>query len=72
MKRETREKARQLRYSGMSVRDIAKTLSVSTASVSVWVRDIELTEEQKAVISGNGPPKMLVHRPTEENLKRSA
>jgi hypothetical protein len=30
----------------MSVRDIAKTLNVSISSVSLWVRDIILTEDQ--------------------------
>lgn len=47
MKLEVREQARQLRSEGMSVRVIAQTLRVSRGSVSVWVRDIELTEEQK-------------------------
>jgi hypothetical protein len=47
MKREIRDTARELRQSGMSVRAIANTLHVSSGSVSVWVRDIELTENQK-------------------------
>lgn len=46
VKRETREEARRLRREGVSVRDIAQTLGVSKGSVSVWVRDIELTPEQ--------------------------
>lgn len=46
MKRELRECARQLRQNGMSVREIARTLCVSKSSISVWVRDIELTENQ--------------------------
>jgi transcriptional regulator with XRE-family HTH domain len=47
MKRETREKARDLRRQGMSVKEIAKALKVSRSSVSLWVRDVELTEQQK-------------------------
>ncbi|MCB9452042.1 MAG: hypothetical protein H6672_11420 [Anaerolineaceae bacterium] len=46
MKRELREQARQLRQNGISVREISRTLGVSKGSVSVWVRDIELTEDQ--------------------------
>lgn len=48
MKVEEKEKARQLRQTeGMSIKDIAKQIGVSTSSVSLWVRDIELTEDQK-------------------------
>jgi hypothetical protein len=50
MKRQTREQARQLRLQGISVRDIAKTLSVSRGSVSLWVRDIELSDAQVAAL----------------------
>ncbi len=46
MKRETREQARQLRTQGISVIQIAEQLGVSKGSVSVWVRDIELTPSQ--------------------------
>lgn len=42
-----REEARQLGLEGKSVRDIAQIIGASTSSVSLWVRDIELTEEQK-------------------------
>jgi len=39
--------ARQLRIEGKSIKQIAKIVGVSQSSVSVWVRDINLTEEQK-------------------------
>ena len=45
-KRIQRETARRMRMDGISVRDIAAQLGVSKGSVSVWVRDIVLTEEQ--------------------------
>lgn len=49
MKKEQREEARRLRIEeGLSVKEICTKLGVSKGSVSVWVRDIELTEEQKA------------------------
>lgn len=41
-----REHARKMRQDGMSVRDIAKTLEVARSSVSIWVRDIELSDNQ--------------------------
>lgn len=47
IKRETREKARQLRREGWSVSEIKDELGVSKGSVSLWVRDIQLTEEQQ-------------------------
>jgi transcriptional regulator with XRE-family HTH domain len=48
MKFEEKLKARDLRKNkGMSIKDIAKEVGVSKSSVSLWVRDIELTIEQK-------------------------
>ena len=49
MKSEEREAARRLRQEqGLSVNEICKRLGVAKSSVSVWVRDIQLTAEQKA------------------------
>ncbi|MEP7291210.1 MAG: hypothetical protein ABI835_05480, partial [Chloroflexota bacterium] len=45
-----RVEARRLRREGMSLKDIAKLLGVAKASVSVWVRDIPLTDEQNATL----------------------
>jgi transposase-like protein len=50
MKRETRDEARSLRQQGMSVSEIALKLGVSRGSISEWVRDIELTEQQKQTL----------------------
>ncbi len=52
-KRSLRDKARELRAQGMSVRDIAAALGVSTSSASLWVRNIELSAEQKAALKAN-------------------
>lgn len=46
MKAQERERARALRRQGWSVRSIAKEISCSKSSISVWVRDIPLTKEQ--------------------------
>jgi hypothetical protein len=48
--------ARKLRREqGLSIRDIEKRLSVSRASVSLWVRDIELTQEQHEALLRRNP-----------------
>jgi transposase-like protein len=47
MKTEEREAARRMRsVDGCSIKEIANALGVSPGSVSVWVRDVVLTEEQ--------------------------
>jgi transcriptional regulator with XRE-family HTH domain len=47
MKTAEREQARKLRREqGVSVKELAKLLGVARSSVSLWVRDIELTEAQ--------------------------
>jgi transposase-like protein len=51
MKTAERNQARRMRRDeGRSVKEIARLLSVSTSSVSHWVRDIELTEAQHAAL----------------------
>lgn len=49
-----RENARQLRREGKSVKTIARELGVSTGSVSLWVKDIPLTDEQKSILGTGG------------------
>lgn len=54
MKTEKRERARFLRSSeGWSMKKIASELNVSKSSVSLWVRDIDLTEDQKKELTKN-------------------
>lgn len=49
MKPEKREEARRLRREqGLSINAICRQLGVAKSSISLWVRDIELTPEQKA------------------------
>jgi transposase-like protein len=51
VKTEERELARKLRRGeGASIKEIARRIGVSPSSVSVWVRDIELTDNQRAVL----------------------
>ncbi len=47
MKTRERERARRLRRDdGLPIKEIARRLGVSVSSVSVWVRDVELTQDQ--------------------------
>jgi transcriptional regulator with XRE-family HTH domain len=51
MKARERDEARRLRQKdGLSVKEIAKRLSVSKGSVSLWLRDIQLTDAQLAAL----------------------
>ena len=54
MKKEEKEYARLLRRKGMSLNDIVREVGVSKASVSLWVRDIELSAQQKKKLSAHG------------------
>jgi transposase len=65
VKTEERQRARELRASGWSVKEIERHLGVSRSSVSLWVRDVQLNEEQRRRLSektskgqlGGGCPK---------------
>jgi transposase len=49
------EQARILRREGRSLRTIASTVVVSLSTVSLWVRDIELPETQRAALEAANP-----------------
>jgi hypothetical protein len=52
MKKDQREEARRLRREqGLAITDICKQLGVAKSSVSVWVRDIVLTEAQQVALN---------------------
>jgi transposase-like protein len=57
MKPEKREAARRLRQQGWSVKEITRELGVAKSSVSLWVRDIELTPEQKRALHDRSGPR---------------
>ncbi|MFZ2167869.1 MAG: hypothetical protein WAV50_03295 [Minisyncoccia bacterium] len=54
MKKEEQKQARLLRKKGMSLNEIVHEVGVSKASVSLWVRDIKLSDQQKKKLSTNG------------------
>src|SRR5690348_590983 len=47
VKTSERDMARNLRSEGLSVREIERAIGVSRSTASLWVRDIELTPEQR-------------------------
>jgi transposase-like protein len=47
MKSDERQEARKLRGQGLSIKEITRRVGVAKSSVSRWVRDIELTDEQR-------------------------
>lgn len=49
-KDDERREAIRLRSDGMSIRKIAETLGVALASVSIWTREVSLTDEQKMAL----------------------
>lgn len=51
MKTEERLEARRIRrQEGASIKQIARRLDVSVSSVSLWVRDVELSQEQRTAL----------------------
>jgi hypothetical protein len=55
MKTAERNRARLLRAEGRSIKEIAVLVGVSQASVSIWVRDVPLTEGQIAALRARNP-----------------
>jgi len=51
MRFEEKQRARELRRQGWSYNDILKEVGVSKSTLSLWLRDIPLTDEQIAALS---------------------
>ena len=54
MKRREQHRARKMREEGASIKEITVALGVAKSSVSVWVREIKLTPQQKRRLSEKG------------------
>ena len=54
MKSKEKQLARKLREEGLSINEITNSLNTSKSSVSLWVRDIELTKSQREKLSKKG------------------
>jgi transposase len=69
-KDDLREEARRLRSQGESVKEIARQINASVSSVSVWVRDIQLTDEQIAALKQRNPTHFGRWKGSETNRKK--
>jgi hypothetical protein len=58
------------RYEGRSVKDIARVVGVSPSTVSLWVRDIELTEGQHEALLARNPAYDHQRNGWAENVRR--
>lgn len=54
MKKTEKEEAIRLRKKGFSMNEIARTVNISKGTVSLWVRDIELTTKQRNSLTKRG------------------
>lgn len=69
MKVKEKKLARALRKHGWSLNEIRQKLKVAKSSISVWVRDIELTEKQKQELSKKGVKKEVIEKRRKTRLK---
>jgi len=68
MKWAQKEQAVALRKKGASIKQIAEQVSVSKASVSVWVREIKLSARQRSALSERGQKKDVIERRREKRI----
>ncbi|HEX9721750.1 MAG TPA: hypothetical protein VGA53_00640 [Candidatus Paceibacterota bacterium] len=62
MKTKEKNLAIKLRRQGYSINDIYRKLGVGKGSVSLWVRNIPLTEDQKQELSARGTKKAIIEK----------
>jgi len=70
MKKKLKNKAIELRKSGISITQIASILNVSKSSVSLWVREILISEEQKIFLLKRSSTMASVKRSSDALAKR--
>lgn len=70
MKKDKKIKARLLRQSGFSISEIKDKLSVSKSSVSIWVRDVKLDQNQLNKISEKMSGRIVVEKRRTTRLAR--
>jgi len=70
MKLQEKKLARKLRKRGYSIKEICKKTGLAKSSVSLWVRDIELTIKQKQRLSERGIRKEVIEKQRATRLQR--
>lgn len=69
MKSIERTAATELRRQGFSMNEIVTKVGVSKSSISLWVRNIELTHAQRKTLSQNGIRKDVIERRRNTRLQ---
>ncbi|OGZ33862.1 MAG: hypothetical protein A2174_01805 [Candidatus Portnoybacteria bacterium RBG_13_41_18] len=69
METQKRNIARGFRIKGCSINEIVKYTNFSKSSVSLWVRDVKLTKEQKRRLSEKGIKKETIEQRRATRLK---
>lgn len=69
MKLHEKNKAIELRNKGYSIRTIAKTLNVAKSSVSIWVRNVKLSNDQLNHLAQNGYTTEAIEKRRQARLK---
>lgn len=72
MKIKEKHEARKLRSQGCSINEIRKKLNVAKGSVSLWVRDIKLTQQQTQKLSEKGVQQAIVEQRRATRLKNES
>ncbi len=70
MKVQEKQKARHLRTKGWSMNQIQKEVGVSKGSISLWVRDIDLSPIQRRQLSERGRSKDSIEKRRKTRLRR--
>lgn len=68
MSKDLKQKAIDLRKLGQSVKEISKKLNVSKSSVSVWVRNVNLTNKQKELLANRNFNTDIIRRRRDTRL----
>jgi len=68
-KRAERQRARELRAEGRSLKEIAASVGASLGSVSLWVRDVPLTAEQQRALAARDPTVSAVARARGQHIR---
>ncbi|MEK7568865.1 MAG: helix-turn-helix domain-containing protein [Patescibacteria group bacterium] len=69
MKTIEKQKALVLRREGRSIKEIARIVGVSKASISVWVRDIVLNKKQLSVLKAKGFSSEVIEKRRHKRLE---
>jgi transcriptional regulator with XRE-family HTH domain len=71
VKTDERRQARELRATGLSVREVASLVGVAQSSASKWVRDVVLTPDQRRALDDRGERGRAISRAQKAERARA-